>query len=314
MKFFRRFLRILIALFILLNIVAAFHAYKFTHFYSDKNKVTKKPEDLSALEKAKVVFFGINFPKSTDDIQPDSAFETVYLTTKNNLKLQGWYFINTKNKGTVILFHGHGSSKSALLHESGYMHSIGYNVFLIDFRAHGASEGDVCTIGFKEAEDVKLAYDYIKQKGEKIIILWGISLGASTIIKAMHDYDDMKPNKLILEMPFGTLMQAVKGRMRTLNLPEQPFSTLLTFWGGIEQGFWAFNFNPCEYAKKITCPVLLQWGAKDQRVTKSEIDCIYNNLSSANKKLVIYESAHHESLYKMEHEKWRESISSFLAE
>ena len=97
MKFFRRFLRVLLALFILLNTVAAFHAYKFTHFYSYKNKVTKKPEDLSALEKAKVIFFGINFPKSTDDIHPDSAFETVYLATKNNLKLQGWYFINTKN-------------------------------------------------------------------------------------------------------------------------------------------------------------------------------------------------------------------------
>ena len=204
------------------------------------------------------------------------------------LDLEGWYFKNDAHKGTVILFHGHGSSKSKLLHEAGYMHSLGFSTFLVDFRAHGGSDGNVCTIGYKESEDIKAAYDYIQQKGEKNIILWGISLGASTIIKAVHDYEDMKPRKLILEMPFGTLLQAIKGRMRTMQIPEQPLSTLLAFWGGLEQGFWAFSYKPCEYAKKITCPVLLQWGGRDHRVSRQEIDCIYNNISSADKKLVIY--------------------------
>lgn len=73
----------------------------------------------------------------------------------------------------------------------------------------------------------------------------------------------MQPSKIILEMPFGSLNNAVKGRVRTMGLPEQPISTLLCFWGGAEQGFWAFNHNPYEYAQKITCPTLLQWGVNN---------------------------------------------------
>ena len=59
-------------------------------------------------------------------------------------------------------------------------------------------------------------------------------------------------------MPFGSLPDAVKGRVKIMGLPQEPISTLLTFWGGVQNGFWAFNLKPSEYAKKIKCPVLLQ--------------------------------------------------------
>ena len=73
------------------------------------------------------------------------------------------------------MFHGHGSSKSKLLDEAAFMKKSGYNVFLIDLRAHGGSDGNTCTIGYREAEDVKLAYDFVRSQGEKNIVLWGIS-------------------------------------------------------------------------------------------------------------------------------------------
>ena len=86
---------------------------------------------------------------------------------------------------------------------------LGYNVFLIDFRAHGNSEGNTCTIGFDEAEDVRIVYDHIKAGGEKNIVLWGVSLGAATITRAVSKYG-CKPEKIILELPFGSIEEAVR--------------------------------------------------------------------------------------------------------
>ena len=141
-------------------------------------------------------------------------------------------------------------------------------------------------------------------------MLWGISMGAAAVTKAINDYT-LQPDKIILEMPFASILKAGEGRIRMMGLPGEPLATLITFWGGVEHGFWAFNMKPVSFVKKISCPVLLQWGVKDPRVSRSEIDDIYNNIPSA-KKLVLYDSCGHESLCKKENEKWKTEVSAFL--
>ena len=311
MKILRRLLYTVLVLFILLNIMSAFHAYKFTHFYDDASLRRPKPEQMSFGDKASAIFLGVKYPKSVNTLVPQIPYETVHLKTRDKLLIEAWHCTQESPKGTVILFHGHGSSKSKVLPEAMSFYSMGYNIFLVDFRAHGGSQGNTCTIGYEEAEEVKLAYNYIAQK-EKNIILWGISMGAATITRAMAQYDDLKPNKVILEMSFGNLLGAVKGRVRLMGLPAQPLSSLLAFWGGVEQGFWAFNYQPCEYAKSIKCPVLVQWGKNDARVTEEEEKCIYEAIPGKQKKLVIYEHSGHQSLFANETEKWEKEVRAFL--
>ena len=304
-------LRLVIVLFVLLNIVVAFHAYKFTHFYNNGEISIKNAAEKTAWDKTKEILFGINAQKKKNDVTTDSTFKTVYLKTKDSLKLEAWYIPVDSAAGTVLLFHGHGGNKSGVIKEAESFNKMGYNTLLVDFRAHGNSEGNTCTIGFDESEDVKLAYDYISNKGEKNIVLWGISMGASTITKAVKDYQ-LNPKKIILEMPFGTIKDAVIGRVKMMGLPPQPIATLLTFWGGTEHGFWAFSMKPQEFASTIKCPVLLQWGKNDPRVSKNEEEILFNNLPNSNKKFVIYETAGHESLCKKENEKWKNEIAAFL--
>ena len=310
-KMLKFLVRTFIALFILLNIIVAFHAYKFTHFYNNGDITIRKAADKSSWDKAKEIFFGINAVKQKNTVTTDSTFKTVYLKTKDSLKLEAWYIPVDSSIGTILLFHGHGGTKSGVIAEAESFNKMGYNTLLLDFRAHGNSEGNTCTIGYDEAEDVKLAYDYIKNKGEKNIVLWGISMGASTVTKAVKDYN-LEPQKVILEMPFGTIKDAVVGRVKMMGLPAEPVATLLTFWGGTEHGFWAFGMKPEEYAKSIKCPVLLQWGRNDPRVTKAEEDILFNNLPNTNKKFTIYETAGHESLCKKEPGKWEAEVASFL--
>lgn len=310
-RLFKLVLRSIIILFVLLNVIVAFHAYKFTHFYNTGEITIKKNEEKTGWDKTKEILFGINAVKQQNTNASDSVYQTITLTTKDSIKLEGWYIPSDSTKGTICMFHGHGSKKSGTNDEAAVFHKLGYNTFQIDFRAHGNSGGNTCTIGYDESEDVKITYDYIKAKGEKNIVLWGISMGASTITKAVKDYQ-ISPEKIILEMPFGTIKDAVKGRLKIMGLPAEPIGTLLTFWGGTEHGFWAFGMKPQEFAASIKCPVLLQWGRNDPRVSKSEEDILFNNISTTNKKFVIYETAGHESLCKKEPAKWEAETATFL--
>jgi alpha-beta hydrolase superfamily lysophospholipase len=302
-------LRTLLTIFILVNIITAFHAYKFTHFYNAADVAVKQQK--TGWDKTEDILFGINVVKKPDSLASAEPSKTIYLYTKDSIKLEGWWMkISDTAKGTVILFHGHGSTKAGILLESAAFRKMGYNTLLMDFRAHGNSGGNTTTIGYYEAEDVQLAYDFIKNKGEKNIVLWGISMGAAAVSKAMNDYH-LQPNKVILEMPFGSILKAAEGRIKMMQLPPEPLATLITFWGGTEHGFWAFGMKPAEFVKTISCPVLLQWGRLDPRVTQGETDLIYANIV-APKKLVVYDSAGHESLCKKENEKWTGEVQNFL--
>jgi hypothetical protein len=306
----KRILKVLLVLFLLLNIVTAFHAYKFTHFYDRAELTVKKQSDKSGWDITKELLFGINAVKQQNSVVPDSAFQTIYLKSSTCPRLEAWYITVVNPKGTVCMFHGHGGTKSGIFEESIAFRKLGYNTLLLDFRAHGNSNGNTCTIGYQESEDVKLAFDFIKARGEKNIILWGISMGAAAVSKSIYDYH-LQPSKIILEMPFGSIKEAAEGRIKMMGVPAEPLATLITFWGGVEHGFWAFNMRPSQYVKNINCPVLLQWGRKDPRVTEHETNEIFQNIST-NKKFVIYENCGHESLCKKENEKWTNEITAFL--
>lgn len=315
-KWLKRIGYTLLGIFIFINIVCAFQAYHLTHFYTDVPALNTA--QLGFTDKVGIALFGAKVPKSKVVDSLKTPHESIKIKTDDGLTLAGWYLDNTNrddtinfSKGTVIMFHGHASSRSGIIKEAEAFYNLGYNVFMIDFRAHGESDGDVCTIGYEESKDVKAAYEYVEKKGEKNIILYGISLGAATAMKAISDYN-LRPSKIILEMPFGTLLDAVEGRLRIMGLPAEPLSALLTFWGGAEQVFWAFNHRPEEYAKKISCPVLLQWGKDDPRVTEKETDEIFSNLATKEKSIVKYDGCAHESLCVKANEKWMQSVSGFL--
>ncbi len=302
-------LRTFLLLFLFVNIIVIFHAYKLTHFYERTDVVTKDKSSKTGWDTTKEILFGAKAVKQPN-IAPDTVVQTVSFVTSDNLKLQGWYLRSAGNRGTIAMFHGHGGKKSSLLPEAAVFRKLGYHTLLLDFRAHGSSEGNTCTIGQDESEDVKLVYDYLKDKGEKNILLYGVSMGAATIMKSIADYD-LSPTKVILEMPFGSLQEAVEGRLKIMQLPPQPLATVLTFWGGSIHGFWAFNLNPAEYAKSIKCPVLLQWGRLDPRVSEKETKAIFDNITTP-KKMVTYEESAHEALYKKEPAKWIIETSAFL--
>lgn len=57
-KLFRILLKTILALFILFNIIAAFHAYKFTHYYNIGEVEIKRPEEQTGWDKPNPFFSG----------------------------------------------------------------------------------------------------------------------------------------------------------------------------------------------------------------------------------------------------------------
>jgi uncharacterized protein len=309
-KYLKKLGEIALAAFILINVIAYFHAYKFTHFDTSIKIKTQDARILSFSQKLKTLFLGINNPRPENTIYPTKRYETIKL--KSNKTIECWLIRADSSKGTIILFHGYGGSKSSMLDKANIFLSLGYNTLLVDFMGSGGSEGNQTTIGFKESDEVKTAFEFIRDQGEKNIVLFGTSMGAVAIMKAENDYN-LNISSSIIECPFGTMLQTVKARFDNMNIPSFPMANLLTFWGGVQNGFDAFDLNPIDYAKNIRYPTLLLYGEEDNKVSRKEIDSIYKNLNGM-KKLGIYPLAGHEDYLTIYKDKWTTDVSTFLCE
>ena len=117
----------------------------------------------------------------------------------------------------------------------------------------------------------------------------------------------------MLECPFGTMFKTVGVRVQKMGLPVFPATHLLMFWGGLENGFWAFEHNPEDYARHVEVPTLLMWGEKDDRVSKGETDNIYANLKGY-KQLRTFPLCGHEDYLPQYHDLWTNTVNSFLIE
>lgn len=311
-KRFKRAFWLFVSLLLLMNGMAFFHAYQFTHFSAHTLLKTQRPEALSWGDKIKTLFFGIQNPRPNNTTVPQQPYETIYL--QSNKKIETWYVpaLHTDSvKGSIILLHGYGGNKASMLDKSDFFHAHNYNVLLVDFMGCGGSEGNQTSIGFKEAEEVKTCFDYLVKKGEKNIYLFGTSMGAVAILKAIADYQ-LQPKAILLECPFGSMQQTVEARFRNMHAPAFPMAHLLVFWGGVQNGFWAFGHNPSTYAKQVHCPTLLMFGEQDKNVSRAETDAIYSNLKGP-KNLQLFAHAGHENYLETEDKnQWKNSVLAFL--
>ena len=306
----KKILFLLAGIFLLMNAITFMHAYKFTHFANSDIEKTGSAGKLSTSDKIKTLFLGVNNPKPINTIFPKQKYETVII--QSNKKIECWSIKTQNAKGTVIIFHGYSGNKSAMLDKSDAFIKLGYNTFLVDFMGSGGSEGNQTTIGYKESEEVKAAFDYVSGTGEKNILLFGTSMGAVAILKAI-DESDINPKAIVIECPFASMYQTICARFDAMNVPTFPMAGMLGFWGGIQNGFWAFGHNPTEYAKTINCPVLLLYGEQDKRVSRKEIDEIFDNIKS-KKVLKTYPLSGHENYLNKYPEKWIRDVETFLKE
>ena len=139
-RHFKALLFTALLLVLVINLILISQAYHLTHFYEHGTVKTMSEQTSGFWGKAQVVLFGLKQEKIVGAI-PDSAFSNIKLKTKDGLVLDAWLIHVPSSKGIIAIFHGNGSEKSANLSQSNTFNEMGYSTLLVDFRAHGQSEG-----------------------------------------------------------------------------------------------------------------------------------------------------------------------------
>jgi pimeloyl-ACP methyl ester carboxylesterase len=303
-----RFGWLLLAGFLLANVVAAFHAWRFTHFTTETGLHTDNPEQLTGPQKLWVLLTGIKNPKPVNHSKPPFPYQTIYLPSPNG-QLEAWYSAVPHAQGTVALFHGYTSSKGKLLTEAATFRRLGYSVLLTDFAGNGGSEGNVCTVGHHEAADVATVVRWLQRRPGRVFV-YANSMGAVATLRAEAELG-VRPAASLLECPYGSMLETAQSRFRSMHVPPFPMANLLVFWGGLENNFWAFDLDATRYAARITTPTLLMWGTADPRVTRQETDAIFAALSGP-KQRQNFPGSGHEPYWRKHQALWEQTIARAL--
>lgn len=184
-------------------------------------------------------------------------YETVDLLTEDGLKLRGWY-TPPSNGAVILLAHGHGGS----IPEDYYLLFArhGYGVLAWDFRAHGASESSISTLGYHEARDVKAAVDHaLAQPGVRHVGAWGGSMGAAAVIRAAAQ--DARIEALVADSGYSTLREVAAMRSAA------PLRPLVYLFGWMRTGVWVEAMRPVDEIARISPrPVFIIQGLADPAV------------------------------------------------
>lgn len=115
----------------------------------------------------------------------DVPCERVQTTSYDGLKLWGRYYHKSDEAPLCICFHGYrGSAVFDFGILGQFLMDEGYNLLLVDQRAHFRSGGHTITYGIRERRDVLSWIDYANKRfgSDMPIYLFGISMGATTVL------------------------------------------------------------------------------------------------------------------------------------
>ena len=103
----------------------------------------------------------------------------------DGVSLQGWRGESVGDRrGTLIYLHGVADNRASGAGVIERFRKRGFDVVAYDSRAHGESDGDACTYGFYEKQDLRRVLDSV---GVGPIVLVGCPLGAAVALQLAAD-------------------------------------------------------------------------------------------------------------------------------
>src|SRR5574343_238413 len=147
---------------------------------------------------AELVF--VNSKLSSDyEFNYQDDFDEVYIESYDGVKLNGLLFKSINSKGLVFFLHGNAGNLSGWGSISKTYTSLGYDVFILDYRGYGKSEG-VIENETQVMNDANLVFKKISKsyQNKKIFITgYSIGTGIATQLAAQN-----KNDALFLIAPF----------------------------------------------------------------------------------------------------------------
>ena len=191
--------------------------------------------------------------------------------------------LNTITSDTIILYcHGQSKHMDAYWPRTKLLANIGgknnYGILTFDYRGYGLSKGSSTEATLYE--DTKTVLRWLKNKGVNAnnVIMYGYSLGSVPATEMAANFNEFKPNKLILESPMASAANLAE-ESTIINLSSDFLSTL--------------EFDNAEKVKQIHQPFYLLHGELDDYLKISNSEIIYNNYSGINGHFERVPNAYH---------------------
>jgi uncharacterized protein len=214
------------------------------------------------------------------------------LTSADGTRLAGWYIPSGSGTGptgpTVVIVHGWGSNKSAMLDRAAILHDA-YNLLIVDLRNHGQSEAAATTQGIREADDVKAAVDWLETtKAPDIIAMVGVSMGAATTLNAADD--DLRIDAIVIEATHATMANAAQARLEVAGYPlSVPGSWAILLGTLIRTGEDVSSADAVQAIERLDeRPVLIISGGRDDAIGKSDAQDLLQAAREAGSPAVLH--------------------------
>lgn len=242
--------------------------------------------------------------------------EHVVITSYDGLRLHADYFPAEKETDKLVICnHGYtGCGMRDCASIAVYFHKIGYDCLLVDHRAHGKSEGDYIGFGILDRFDCRSWVNYIDNRfdGKKKIVLYGVSMGASTILMASALPNLSENVKAIIAdcaftSPYDVFSHILK---RDYHLHAFPVMNINDALCRKKAGYGFRDYSTLEAVRNTKIPVLFIHGTEDDFVPTWMSKKNYEQCNS-EKELLLIDNAAHAAAYYENHKLYEEAIESF---
>ena len=196
-------------------------------------------------------------------------YERIGIRSHDGLRLCGRWYHQRDGAPVAILFHGYRGTPSRDFSGGMQMYlDAGFNLLLIEQRAHCGSEGHVITFGVKERLDCLAWIDCVRARcGEQVpILLAGISMGASTVLLASGMRLPKNVVGIVADSPFTTPKEIMRKVAKDLKLPPRIIYAFLWLGARIFGGFRPADADTVEAVRHSPVPILIIHGEDDRFV------------------------------------------------
>ena len=243
--------------------------------------------------------------------------EDLYITSFDGLRLHGRLLPLEDPKATILMFHGYHSFADVdfgcavpLLRE------MGYQLLLVDERAHQGSEGKYISYGVKERRDVR---SWAEEMAARLgpghpMYLQGISMGAATVLMASDQAFPENVRGIVADCGFTSPAEIVRKVMRDIfRLPPFPMLYLTELWCRLLGGFSLWGYSTEKALADCRLPVLFVHGRDDRlipwQMTQRSFD------ACASEKTVLYvDGAGHGESFLIDRPACEKALAEFFAE
>jgi len=226
----------------------------------------------------------------------------------DGLTLRGWSCAARGPRlGSVVYLHGVADNRSSAVGVIDWLTQRGFDVVAYDSRAHGQSDGSVCTYGFYEKRDLKHVIDVLAAGP---VLLLGTSLGGAVAIQGAVGNERVVG--VIAAEAFSDLRTiAIERAPRVLPRPVIAHA----FRVAEERGhFNVAAVSPAVAAASLRIPVLLIHGANDAETRPEHSRRIFAALKGPKQLLLVPGAGHNQSLNRpaawAEIERWLSTIGT----